>query len=51
LRCGTTTFNRDAHVRVLPPRAESLGELRSGMQRFESCRPSQPVHVSTVVCT
>jgi hypothetical protein len=22
-----TTFNRDAHVRVLPPLAESLGEL------------------------
>ena len=29
-------FNRDAHVRVLPPRAESLREFDSEMQRFES---------------
>src|SRR6266481_1444494 len=30
MRCGTTTFNRDAHVRLPPPRAESLGEFRFG---------------------
>jgi hypothetical protein len=30
MRCGTTTFNRDAHVRLLPSRAESLGEFRFG---------------------
>ena len=36
-------FTRDAHVRLLPPRAESLSEFDSEMQWFESCRPNQPV--------
>jgi hypothetical protein len=38
-------FNRDAHVRVLPPRAESLREFDSEMQRFESSRLSQRVRL------
>ena len=37
------TFTRDAHVRLLQPRAESLSEFDSEMQWFESRRPSQPV--------
>jgi hypothetical protein len=42
------TFTRDAHVRLLQPRAESLSEFDSEMQWFESRRPSQPVRLQRV---
>src|SRR5207253_8218728 len=35
-RSDATSFNRDAHVRLLPPRAESLGEF------LRRCRGSNP---------
>jgi hypothetical protein len=41
-------FTRDAHVRLLPPRAESLSEFDSEMQWFESCRPNQSVRLKRV---
>ncbi len=41
-------FTRDAHVRLLPPRAESLSEFDSEMQWFESCRPNRPVSLERI---
>jgi hypothetical protein len=42
MRCGTTTFNRDAHVLLLPLRAGVWANSDSETQRFESSRLSQP---------
>ncbi len=39
---------RDAQVRVLPPRVESLGKFRFYMQRFESRRPNRPVSLERI---
>jgi hypothetical protein len=39
MRCSTTRFNRDAHVRILSPELKVLANSDFEMQKFESCRP------------
>jgi hypothetical protein len=49
LRSGTTSFNGDAYVRILPPRAESPGEFRFGYAEVRILPPHrQPVRLQRI---
>jgi len=45
MRCGTITFNEMRMFDFSRPELRVWAKSDSEMQRFESCRPSQPVPV------